>query len=73
MKVDAPGIKLVVDLKVPVGPKGKEVLMKVGTINLGTLGKSARKQRQKGNINHIYILGQLPGGFGTIDEETEGS
>lgn len=64
---------MVVDLKVPVGPKGKEVDMKVGTIDLGTLGRSARKQRQKGSINHIYILGQLPRGFGTIDEEGEGS
>ncbi len=62
---------MLVDIKVPMGPKDKEVEMKIGTIDLGTLGRSAKKQRQKGNIKHIYILGQLPRGFGTIDEECE--
>lgn len=62
---------MMIDLKAPVGPEGREVQMKVGTINLSILGKSARKQRQSGNIKHIYILGQLPGGFGTIDEMME--
>jgi len=62
---------MMIDLNAPVGPVGKEVQMKVGTINLNILGKSARKQRQNGNIKHIYILGQLPGGFGNIDEMME--
>jgi hypothetical protein len=59
---------MMIDLKALVGPAGREVEMKVGTINLGTLGKSVRRLRQDGHINHIYILGKLPGGFGSIDE-----
>lgn len=69
--MEAPGNKMMIDLKAPVGPEGNKVQMKVGTINLSILGKSARKQRQSGNIKHIYILGQLPGGFGNIDEGME--
>jgi len=71
VKVEAPGTKMMIDLRAPVGPKDNQVQMKVGTINISSLGKSARKQRQNGNIKHVYILGQLPGGFGNIDEMTE--
>jgi hypothetical protein len=69
--VEAPGNKMMIDLNVSLSPVGKTVQMKVGTVNLSILGKSARKLRQNGNIKHIYILGQLPRGFGNIDEMEE--
>lgn len=54
-----------------MGPKGKEVDIKIGTVNLGLLGRSVKRHRENGKINHIYILGQLPVGFGSIDEIAE--
>lgn len=62
---------MLIELNAPVGPEGNKVQMKVATINLSSLGKSVRKQRQSDKIKHIYILGQLPGGFGNIDEAIE--
>ncbi|RDW61320.1 hypothetical protein BP5796_11212 [Coleophoma crateriformis] len=68
VKVDVKGTQMIVDLKAPMGPEGRKVDMKIATIDLGLLGKSLKKQRKSGKINHVYILGRLPGGFENIDE-----
>jgi hypothetical protein len=61
---------MVVELNLPIAPNS-DVTMRIGTVNLGVLRKSAKKLRAKGKIHHIYILGKLPEGFGNIDEVNE--
>jgi hypothetical protein len=70
IKVKAPGTKMVVDLIVPLKPKGGAT-MRIGTVNLGVLRRGVKKLRQSGKIHHIYILGKLPDGFGSIEEADE--
>jgi len=70
VKLEAPGKSLIVELVAQNGPKGKEVPVPIGTINLSGLGREVKKYRSSGKIKHIYVLGKLPatGGFGSIDE-----
>ena len=71
MKADAHGTKLVVELTVPIGPEGNKLDKRIGTVNLGSLGKHIKRHRVSGKINHIYILGRAPAGFGNIEEVSE--
>jgi len=44
----------------------------IATVDLGRLGKWVKGQRKKMRMQHLYVLGQAPAGFGPVIEE-EGS
>lgn len=44
----------------------------IATVNLERLGSFAKKQRKKRNMQHIYVIGSNPMGFGSVQEEEYG-
>jgi hypothetical protein len=49
-----------VELKVPFEADGKDVDLRVGTINLAKMPRSIRWRRRSGGVDHIYVLGTVP-------------
>jgi len=43
----------------------------IANIDLGALGKDVKRQRKKRKMQYLYVLGQVPIGFGTLVEEPE--
>jgi hypothetical protein len=41
----------------------------IATVDLARLGKWVKKQRQKKQMQHIYVIGKNPVGFGPVSEE----
>ena len=41
----------------------------IATVDLARLGKWVKKQRQKKQMQHIYVIGKNPVGFGPVPEE----
>jgi ABC-type phosphate transport system substrate-binding protein len=43
----------------------------IATVDLGKLGKDVKAQRRKMRMQHLYVLGQVPVGFGPVPEQDE--
>ena len=50
------------------GDKGTAKVF-IATVDLGRLGKWVKGQRKKMRMQHLYVLGQNPVGFGPVLEE----
>jgi hypothetical protein len=64
------GTKVPVYLEVPRRNE-KPTKIYIATVDLERLGKWAKSQRKKSRMQHLYVLGQIPHGWGQLDEETE--
>ncbi|KAE9988816.1 hypothetical protein EG328_007420 [Venturia inaequalis] len=52
-----------------VGAHRETAKLLIATVNLERLGSFAKKQRKKRNMQHIYVIGSNPMGFGSVQEE----
>lgn len=61
VRVETPGRDLMVVLKVPIEANGEQVELLVGTVNLASMSCSVIWQRRTGCVDHVYVLGRVPG------------
>ena len=59
--METPGTNLQVGLRVPIEANGEQVELLVGTINLASMSCLVIWQRRSGRIDHVYVLGRVPG------------
>jgi hypothetical protein len=52
-----------------VEPKGAKIY--IATVDLERLGKWVKGQREKGKMQYLYVLGQIPHGLDQLNEGTE--
>ncbi|KAE9962470.1 hypothetical protein BLS_000293 [Venturia inaequalis] len=52
-----------------VGAHRETAKMLIATVNLERLGSFAKKQRKKGNMQYIFVIGSNPMGFESVPEE----
>ncbi len=49
----------------------KRAKIYIATVNLETLGRWVKAQRKKKKMQHLYVLGQIPGGLKPVEEESD--
>jgi hypothetical protein len=51
------------------GPADEKAKIFIATVDLGRLGGWVKTQRKKKQMQHLYVLGQMPMGFAPVAEE----
>jgi len=65
VQVPIKGRRNQVDVSLEIGPKKAKIFL--ATVNLSRLGFHTKWQRKRGKIEHIYVLGQIPGADGALE------
>ncbi|KAE9986991.1 hypothetical protein EG328_004123 [Venturia inaequalis] len=50
---------------------GNTAKVYIATVNLEKLGSWVRKKRRNNEIQHLYVLGQIPSGFWPVQDDSE--
>ena len=66
-----PGTETKVSVYQELSSGENKAKMFIATVDLGKLGREVKAKRRKMQMQHLYILGRVPNGFGPVLENDE--
>ncbi|KAE8450482.1 hypothetical protein EG329_006212 [Mollisiaceae sp. DMI_Dod_QoI] len=69
VKVPIRGTDTQVQVYMEMGAGQKKTKVFVASVDLGRLGKWVKRERKKNRMQYLYVLGQIPDGFGPMGDK----